>query len=180
MSFWLSVDPAADLETGFCDPIQITPRAWNDAAFFVEFEKRAEGIPFRLGVYPDFKIWNPTNRKWEDIPMQEKPLTTVPKPPFSRGKWTHVVFTFDRFNTSRDDGVAHLYLDGLPAAVLDPRRQTFTWDEEKSLIMLGLGYIGLWDELAVFNRALTPAEVAHLHRLKNGVRDLHANQPRLR
>jgi hypothetical protein len=53
-------------------------------------------------------------------------------------------------------------------------------DEEKSLIMLGLGYIGLWDELAVFNRALTPAEVAHLHRLKNGVRDLRAIQPRVR
>jgi hypothetical protein len=48
VSFWLSTDPANDLEPGFCDPIQITPRAWNDAAFFVEFEKR-QTIPFRLG-----------------------------------------------------------------------------------------------------------------------------------
>ena len=44
------------LEPGFCDPVQITPRAWNDAAFFVEFEKRPESIPFRLGVYADLGV----------------------------------------------------------------------------------------------------------------------------
>src|SRR5262245_14992818 len=27
-SFWLSVDPQAELEAGFCDPVQITPKAW--------------------------------------------------------------------------------------------------------------------------------------------------------
>jgi hypothetical protein len=37
---------------------------------------------------------------------------------------------------------------------------------------LGLSYIGLWDELSVFNRALTADEIRHLHGLKNGVRDL--------
>ena len=31
-----------------------------------------------------------------------------------RGKWTHVLFTFERFNTGRADGVARLYLDGQP------------------------------------------------------------------
>jgi hypothetical protein len=44
VSFWLQVDPKGQLEPGFCDPVQITPRAWNDAAFFVEFEKRAESV----------------------------------------------------------------------------------------------------------------------------------------
>src|SRR3990170_7766227 len=33
VSFWLRVDPQGQLEPGFCDPVQITPRAWNDAAF---------------------------------------------------------------------------------------------------------------------------------------------------
>jgi hypothetical protein len=42
--------------------------------------------------------------------------------------------------------------------------------------MLGLSYIGLWDELAIFNRALTAQEVGQLHRLKNGVRDLGAGR----
>ena len=175
VSFWLSTDPIGELEPGFCDPIQITPRAWNDAGFFVEFEKRTNNIPFRLGVYADFKVWNPGNKKWQDVAQSEKSLAEVSSPPFARGKWTHVVFTFENFNTGRDDGVAKLYLDGTHATTLSARKQTFTWDEEKCLIALGLSYIGLWDELAVFNRALTTAEVQQLHRLNNGVRDLHAH-----
>jgi hypothetical protein len=173
-SFWLNTDPVNELEPGFCDPIQITPRAWNDAGFFVEFEKRTNNIPFRLGVYADFKVWNPSNKKWPDVAQSEKSLAEVSSPPFARGKWTHVVFTFENFNTGRDDGVAKLYLDGAHATTLSARKQTFTWDEEKCLIGLGLSYIGLWDELAVFNRALTTAEVQQLHGLKSGVRELRA------
>jgi len=173
VSFWLQVDPAAELAPGYCDPIQITPRAWNDAAFFVEFEKRTNDIPFRLGAYADFAVWNPDNRKWDDIPAAEKPLVTAPNTPFGAGRWTHVVFTFDRFNTGRDDGVARLYLNGVPAGVIGPRRQTYTWDEARSLIMLGVGYLGLWDELAIFDRALTPSEIAAVHALPHGVADLH-------
>jgi hypothetical protein len=169
VSFWLSVDPANDLEPGFCDPVQITPRAWNDAAFFVEFEKRPESIPFRLGVYADFAVWNPAKRRFDDIPAAERPLVTVDTPPFGRGRWTHVVFTFERFNTGKPDGVARLYLDGKPYGELSARQQTFTWDPDDNVIALGLSYIGLFDELAIFNRALAPDEIIALGRLQNGV-----------
>ena len=180
VSFWLSTDPAGELKPGFCDPIQITPRAWNDAAFFVEFEKRPAGIPFRLGAYADFKVWNPSNRKWEDIPMTDKPLLTVEQPPFAKGKWTHVAFTFEHFNSGTADGVARLYLDGKPRGTIPARTQTFTWDMDKSAVMLGLSYVGLFDELSLFNRALTPEEIARLHALPNGARSLlkgRANTP---
>jgi hypothetical protein len=172
VSVWLSVDPATDLEPGFCDPVQITSRAWNDGAFFVEFEKRPESIPFRLGVYADLAVWNPGHRRFEEIPQHERPLVTVDEPPFGRGRWTHVVFTFDRFNTARPDGVVRLYLDGKPRGALSPRQQTFTWDPEASAIALGLGYVGLLDELSTFNRALTDAEVRSLHELESGVTGL--------
>ena len=173
VSFWLSTDPATELAPGFCDPIQLTPRAWNDACFFVEFEKRTNDVPFRLGVYPDSKVWNPSNKKWADVTAAEKPLSTAPTTPFRKGKWTHVVFTFERFNTGQADGVAKLYLDGDYAATVGPRQQTFTWNMEQCALALGLSYIGLFDELAVFNRALTAGEVRALHGLKNGVADLH-------
>jgi concanavalin A-like lectin/glucanase superfamily protein len=169
VSFWLQVDPQGQLEPGFCDPVQITPRAWNDAAFFVEFEKRPESIPFRLGVYADHDVWNPTKRKFEEIPASERPLVTVANPPFAGGKWTHVVFTFERFNTGKADGTARLYLDGQPRGLLAARQQTFTWDPEQAIIGLGLSYIGLLDELSVFSRALTADEVAALYRLSGGV-----------
>jgi hypothetical protein len=162
VSFWLSTDPERQLEPGFCDPVQITPRAWNDAAFFVEFEKRPDGIPFRLGAYADLRVWNPTNRRFADIPAAERPLVAVDNPPFAAGTWTHVLFTFDRFNTGQADGVVRLYLNGEPRGALSPRQQTFTWDPEQTIIALGLNYIGMIDELSSFNRVLTDVEIRTL------------------
>ncbi len=172
VSFWLSTDPAGDLAPGYCDPLQITPRAWNDAAFFVEFEKRPGSIPFRLGAYPDFKIWNPENRKWETMSASEKPLLTVDQPPFGRERWTHVVFTFEHYNTRRPDGVTRLYLNGRLQQSISAREQTFTWDPAKAHVMLGLSYVGLFDELSLFDRALSAEEIASLHQLPKGVRGL--------
>ncbi len=169
VSFWLNADPETELEPGFCDPVQITPRAWNDAAFFVEFEKRPESIPFRLGVYADLEVWNPQKRNIADIPSHERPLVTVQEPPFARGKWTHVVFTFQNFNSGKPDGVARLYLDGKASGELSPRLQTFTWDPEQTAIALGLSYIGLLDELSIFDRPLSAEEVSMVYGLPKGV-----------
>ncbi len=170
--FWLKADPIGELKEGFCDPIQITSKQWDDAAMFVEFEKRATGIPFRLGVYADKPVWNPTHRKFEEIPPAERPLASVEKPPFEKGKWTHVAFTLSQFNTGKPDGVAQLYLDGKPAAQLSPRNQMFTWQLEKAAIMLGLNYVGGMDDLAIFDRALTAAEIAAVAQLPNGIASL--------
>lgn len=172
VSFWLSVDPAAELEMGFCDPIQLTPNAWNNAAFFVEFEKTATAIPFRLGVYADLTVWNPTNRRFEDIPGPERPLVTVDAPPFGRGKWTHVAVAWDRFNTGQRDGVARLYLDGALVGTLADRQQTFTWDPEKTALNIGAGYVGLVDEISAFSRMLSDAEIKTLAALPKGVTGL--------
>jgi hypothetical protein len=84
-----------------------------------------------------------------------------------------VAFTFEHFNTGKPDGVVTLYLDGRPITRIPARQQTFTWDLEKTYIMMGIGYLGLWDELAIFNRALTEAEVGQLYALPNGVAGLH-------
>jgi hypothetical protein len=172
VSFWLNADPEGELAPGFCDPVQITPRAWNDAAFFVEFEKRPESIPFRLGVYADLDVWNPEKRRFADIPTSERPLITVDKPPFARGKWTHVLFTFDRFNTGKPDGTARLYLDGARRGELTGRQQTFTWTPDTTAIALGLNYVGLLDEIAIFDRVLDEREIQALFKLEKGVAGL--------
>jgi len=174
VSFWLSTDPATDLPEGFCDPLQVTSKQWDDASFFVEFEKRPTGIPFRLGVYADKSVWNPRGRKFEEIPFAEKPLTAVEKPPFAAGKWTHVAFTFSRFNTGEPDGLAMLYLDGRRAGEIAPRTQTFTWDTQRAAVMLGLSYLGLMDDLALFDRALSSDEIGQLFTLKQGIAELNS------
>ena len=174
--FWLKTDMANELSEGFCDPVQITSKQWDDASFFVEFEKRASGTPFRLGVYSDKSVWNPTNRKFEDIPPSERPLVAVAKPPFEPSKWTHVAFTFERFNSGKPDALAILYLNGEKKGELANRTQTFSWDPSMAAVMLGLSYVGKMDDLGLFDRALTQQEITQVLELKNGLSDLVSNK----
>jgi hypothetical protein len=166
VSFWLRLTPDEDLEPGYTDPIQITSKSWDNASFFVEFTKDEKPRELRLGIYPDFEVWNPNKRDWGSIPLSEKPLVRVINPPFRRDRWTHVAFSFDHFNTSASNGSARLYVDGQLAGTMPLRQQSFTWDLDKALIMLGLSYTGDWDELAIFDRPLTSSEIARLHQDK--------------
>lgn len=173
VSFWLSLDPDKDLEPGYCDPIQITDKKWDEAAFFVDFTKDDKPRHFRLGIYSDFKVWNPKGVKFDDLPTADKPFSeTIAKPPFAAGKWTHVLFTFSGLNTGMSAGVGRLYLDGKPAASIRNRTLTLTWEPGRAAIMLGLSYIGLFDDLALFDRALSEDEVALIYRLDEGIRSL--------
>ncbi len=94
LSFWLNVDPEKDLKPGFCDQIQVTDKTWNKAALWVDFSKDEVPRHFRYGAFADYAVWNPTNRKFEEIAPSERPWIVVERPPFGRGKWTHVVMTF--------------------------------------------------------------------------------------
>lgn len=163
VSFWISVDPEKGLEPGYTDPIQITERAWNDAALWVDFSDKSPRH-FRLGAFADLKVWNPENRDFEKLTPEERPMFDVGQPPFAAGKWSHVVFTFEHFNTGRADGVATLYIDGERRGSIKGRNQTFTWDPEKAAVMLGLSFTGLLDELAIFDRALNDGEIRDLFR----------------
>ncbi len=172
VSLWMTLDPDQDLEPGFADPIQITEREWNDGAFFVDFSKDDKPRHFRLGVFADRIVWDPKKREWDDVPVAERPMVDVGRKIFGRGKWTHVAFTFSRFNTGQNDGRARLYIDGESMGNLSARRQTFTWDPKKTVIWLGLSYIGLMDDLAIFDRELTSDEVKSLYKLESGVKSL--------
>ena len=172
VSFWLSTDLVHQLPWGYSDPIQITSKAWNDAAFYTDFEKRTNGTSFRLGVCADLKVWNPNNRDWDKMVPPEKPLVLVENPPFAAGKWTHVAYTFEHFNTGKPDGVAKFYLNGELRGEVSARTQTFTWEPSKTLIMLGIGYVGRYDDLAIFDRSLSANEIKTLRDLPEGVSSL--------
>src|SRR6056297_3830751 len=163
VSVWLKLDPDRDLEPGFCDPIQITERAWNDGAFFIDFDKE---LPrdFRFGVFPDFETWNPNDTKFNDVPVADRPLVTVESPPFRRDAWTHVCFTWRNVNaTDGSPASSSLYLNGqLQGAIRRPLR--FTWNPKDVGVMIGVNYVGLMDELSIHDRALTEDQVQHLYR----------------
>ncbi|MDY8136066.1 LamG-like jellyroll fold domain-containing protein [Aquimarina sp. 2201CG5-10] len=170
VSFWLSLDPATDLEPGYCDPIQITDVSYNDAAIWVDFTKE-NPRDFRLGVIGDRNVWNPNPEGPDnENPLFNKRLTGVKNPPFGSDQWTHILINFSNLNTS--NGQASLYMNGKLKGTRKNIDTPFTWELSKSNIYLGLGYIGLMDELSIFNRNLTDKEITTLYELENGVHSI--------
>ena len=170
ISFWLSLDPASDLEPGFCDPIQITDAAYNDAAIWVDFTPE-NPRQFRLGVFGDLNAWNPENTPQDENPDFTNRVVVVDPQPFSRGEWTHVVITHDSLGSAQG-GAASLYLDGRLQEARTGISEPFTWDVTEAAIRLGVNYVGLFDELAIFDRPLTETEIQTLAELESGVIEL--------
>lgn len=170
ISFWLSLDPALDLEPGYCDPIQITDSGYNDAGFWVDFTKE-NPRDFRLGIIGDRTSWNPI----PEGPDNENPnfisqLGVVKEPPFKRGVWTHIVMNFTGLNS--EDGKAALYINGEMKALRTGIKDPFTWELENSNIYLGLSYIGLMDEVSLYNKHLSKEQIKALYGLENGIQGL--------
>lgn len=160
-SFWMRLNPDEDLKPGYCDPIQITQKGWNDGSFFVDFDLT---LPrdFRLGFFSGLKHWNPENIPWEKWPVDKRPMVTVKKPPFSRTHWTHVAFTYRDINSSKGQpSEAILYLDGKAQGSLKQPMKV-DWDLSQTAIMIGIDYIGDLDDLIVFRRVLSADEIALL------------------
>ncbi|MBI4909364.1 MAG: LamG domain-containing protein [Acidobacteria bacterium] len=159
IAFWLSLDPETDLEPGFCDPIQITDKAYNDSAIWVDFTKDDKPRHFRLGVFGALKAWNPENIAADKNPAFLNRLVVVKQTPFARGKWTHVAITHRGLGA---DGSAELYLNGKLQGRTAGIREAFEWDMTRGAIRLGVAYVGLMDDVMLFRRALTGEEVARL------------------
>lgn len=166
ISFWLRLDPQKDLAPGFSDPIQVTDKAYNDSAIWVDFTKDDVPRQFRLGVFGSLKIWNPENKPPDKNPDFLQRLVIVERPPFTRERWTHVVATWSGLNAP--GGSASLWVNGKPVA--PPKRigEAFEWDAARVTIRLGVNYTGLMDEVTVFDRALSEADLTALYRSAAG------------
>ena len=167
-SFWLQLDPEKDLAPGYCDPICITDQKYNDAALWVDFTD-VNPRKFRLGVFGDLEVWNPENKNNEE--EWERRVLTVAQPPFESSQWTHIVITYSEINTDRS--VCKLFLNGQLQGAIKEINDPFTWEQQNAKIMLGLGYVGMMDELAVFDKSLNDQEVKSVYELKNGIKSLY-------
>lgn len=174
VSVWLRLDPDQDLEPGYCDPVQIVGDDSKKGFIFLEWSKDETPRFFRYAIRPLFHLWNPTNVQWAEIPFEKRPMVQVErsKAPFSRQAWTHVVFTLENVNDPSHRQAGHLYLNGELAGSVEGWDLTFGWDPAQVWLVLGASYVGYMDDLAVFNRALTLAEVKELRDLPGGVNDL--------
>lgn len=168
ISFWLRLDPNKDLAPSYCDPICITDSKWSDAGLWVDFTDH-DPRQFRLGAMGDIAVWDPNNDSDETDWI--KRTVSVNPSPFQSKTWSHVAMVFSKVNT-KTEADFKLYINGEFQGVVKDINDPFTWEAEKGKIMLGLGYIGLMDELSVFDKPLDANEVKSVYELKSGIKSL--------
>ena len=170
-SFWLNLDPAA-IPGHYCDPFQLTDKVYDDACIWVDFTKNDTPPNFRLGVFGDRSAWDVNGTGGEGELFHFR-LVTVAEPPFGEGRWIHVAITWDGINDTQQ-GRARLYLDGVYRGATNVIPERFSWDITNAGIRLGMGhFVGLIDDVALFNRPLSLEELHVLYGLERGVAELH-------
>ena len=168
ISFWLRVDPSTDLD-GYTDPIQITDTNFNDASIWVDFTD--EDPPnFRLGVIGDKNEWSRDTLNSTFKTEFEKRIIDITTPPFSRKAWTHILITYENLGSAKS--LANLYLNGEKKGTISGIDDPFTWELEASKIFLGLGFVGLMDELSIFNKPFTDHQALELYHLEGGIKSI--------
>ncbi len=174
VSVWMRLTPDEDLEPGYCDPVQIVGDTTKKGFIFLEFSKDHTPRHFRYAIRPNMEIWNPDNVGWEEIPADKRPMVEIQRPLFRRDAWTHVVFTLENINSKENGPRGELFVNGESLGTIEDWDLTFGWDPESVLLVLGASYVGHLDDLAVFNRVLSEAEVKEVYELSGGVRSLYA------
>ncbi len=159
VSMWCKTDPDKMLKTGFCDPVQITQKGANNGGLWFDFND-AKPRDLRHGAFPVI----PDGKKGIGESDPNAPMVRVPKVGWKADEWHHVVLTWTNLDTGKADAVTSLYIDGKLIGQVKDRAIAMGWEVEKAGIYTAINYIGLLDEMALFDRALTADEVAALHK----------------
>jgi len=167
MSFWMKVDPA-DIPGQYCDPIQVTDKDYADSCIWLDFTKNGAPSDMRLGIFGNRAEWDPKTLNGNAQEFYWR-LCKVAEPPFSRDRWTHVAVTWDGINSTAP-GRGRLYLNGVYQGATSAIRERFSWDPAKPRIRLGVGkFVGLIDDVAFFDSALSSEQILELRGLDAGV-----------
>lgn len=157
MSFWIKTNPDTMLKTPFCDPVQITEKGATNGGLWIDFPD-SDPRDLRLGAFKS--EGDGRERISESDP--NAPLVVVSPVGFKATDWHHILFTWSDFDSGAEDAQAVLYIDGTKQGEIGGRNITMAWDISRTGIYIAVNYIGLLDELAVFNRRLSEEEISRL------------------
>jgi len=157
-SLWCNTDPNRLIKAKFCDPLQITENNYDNGALWFDFND-AKPRDLRFGA---FTALSPGKKAIAETDSKA-PMIRMPRMGWKAGEWHHVVLTFQNLDTGKPDAVTALYIDGKRIGEVKNQAIAMGWDVEKAYVYLSLGYVGLLDEFALFDRALKPEDVALLH-----------------
>ena len=161
LTVWINHDPDTQLQTRFCDPVQITQKGAGNGGIWFDFNDAKPHRSLRMGAFPAVGEGRPQIQESREA---FSPMVWVDRPGFKVGEWHHVAMVWRNLDTGRADARAALYIDGrLQGEIKDKSYPiSMDWDLEKTGIYVAVGYIGLMDELALYSRALTEDEIGLL------------------
>jgi hypothetical protein len=171
ISQWINGDPNA-LKTRFCDPFQITHRGAGDGAIWVDFND-AQPRDLRMGVFPAVPVGGQSIAESDP----QAPLVRLPAVEFRGGEWHHLAVVWRNFDTGLPDAEAVLYIDGRRIGEVRDRALAMAWDLDQTGIYVGVNFLGLLDEFAVFNRPISEEEIDLLQREPGVLAELKAANP---
>jgi hypothetical protein len=137
--------------------VQITEKGANNGGLWFDFND-AKPRDLRHGAFPAVAEGQTPIK--EDDP--KAPMVRVPKVGFKNGDWHHVVLSWSNFDTGKPDAVSQLYIDGKLIGEVKDREIAMKWDLDRAGIYVAVNFVGLLDEMAVFDRPLTADEVKQL------------------
>ncbi|MFT5524814.1 MAG: hypothetical protein ACI9G1_003919 [Pirellulaceae bacterium] len=158
VSMWLNTDPNTIFKSPYCDPVQITQKGAHDGGIWLDFPD-VKPRDMRMGIYHALQDGEKAVKELDP----KAPLVHLRRVPFKVGQWHHVVISWSNFDSSKGDALAQLFVDGRLIGEMKDREIAMNWEIEKTGIYIAVSYIGHFDELAVFNRALTANEISKLH-----------------
>jgi hypothetical protein len=162
LSMWVNHDPDTQLKTSFCDPVQITQKGAGNGGIWFDFNDAKPNRNLRMGTFPAVAEGRPPIKESREA---FSPMVWVDRPGFKVGDWHHVALVWRNFDTGKNDASAALYIDGkLMGEIKKDYPISMDWDLDKTGIYVAVSYIGLLDEFALFNRALTLEEIGLLRR----------------
>lgn len=161
LSMWINHDPDTQLKTGFCDPVQITQKGAGNGGIWFDFNDAKPNRNLRMGTFPAVAEGKPPIPESREV---FSPMVWVDRPGLKVGDWHHVALVWRNFDSGKNDARAALYIDGKLAGEVKEKSYPISmgWDLDKAGIYIAVNYIGLIDEFALFNRALTADEIGTL------------------
>lgn len=81
-------------------------------------------------------------------------------------------FHLETIQYRKEIRLATLYLNGKNEGSIKNWNQKFSWADKNHRILIGLNYMGLFDDLACFNRALSQKEIESIYEHKKSLRGL--------
>ena len=172
VSLWLAYDPNSDPEADFPEPFHIGRKEgfpWDDAVISVDFTKPPRDL--RFGCYPN---------KTQDLTdeMIDQRVIRVKDIQWKLTEWHHIVITWSNFNSGKANAEWALFVDGVEQGRKKGLRQDITWNMEDQIIRFShYKYTGKIDEIAIFDKMLTPNEAKYLHKPKRPLNELLKKKP---